>query len=59
MMVRHASLFSQLVAFFNRNKFMNLVAKNKTERYSKGFKSWDLISVIYNSRQTTIKIPEI
>ena len=41
MMVRHASLFSQLVAFFNRNKFMNLVMKNKTERYSKGFKSWD------------------
>jgi hypothetical protein len=41
MMVRHASLFSQLVAFFNRNKFMNLVLKNKTERYSKGFKSWD------------------
>ena len=40
-MVRHASLFSQLIAFFNRNKFKNLVLEHKTERYSKGFKSWD------------------
>jgi len=41
MMVRHASLFSQLLAFFDRNKFKNLVMKHKTEKYSKGFKSWD------------------
>lgn len=48
MMVRHASLFSQLVAFFDRNKFMNLVMKNKTERYSKGFKSWDhFVSMLF------------
>ncbi len=40
-MIRHASLFSQLIAFFNRNKFRNLVLEHKTERYSKGFKSWD------------------
>jgi Transposase DDE domain/Domain of unknown function (DUF4372) len=40
-MVRHASLFSQLLAFFDRNKFENLVMKHKTEKYSKGFKSWD------------------
>ncbi len=40
-MIRHASLFSQLIAFFNRNKFKNLVLEHKTERYSKGFKSWD------------------
>ncbi|MCP4648894.1 MAG: IS4 family transposase [PVC group bacterium] len=40
-MVRHASLFSQLLAFFDRNKFKNLVMKHKTEKYSKGFKSWD------------------
>ena len=40
-MVRQASLFSQLIAFFNRNKFKNLVLAHKTERYSKGFKSWD------------------
>ncbi|MBC8440665.1 MAG: DUF4372 domain-containing protein [Deltaproteobacteria bacterium] len=36
-MIRHASLFSQLIAFFNRNKFKNLVLEHKTERYSKGF----------------------
>ena len=48
MMVRHASLFSQLVGFFDRNKFMNLVMKNKTERYSKGFKSWDhFVSMLF------------
>ena len=40
-MVRYSSLFSQLLAFFDRNKFKNLVLKHKTERYSKGFKSWD------------------
>lgn len=40
-MVRHASLFSQLVALFNRQKFNRLVHKHDTERYSKGFSSWD------------------
>lgn len=48
MMVRHASLFSQLLAFFNRNKFKNLVMKHKTEKYSKGFKSWDhFVSMLF------------
>ena len=40
-MVRHASLFSQLVAIFNRNQFHNLVFRHKAERYSKGYNSWD------------------
>ena len=40
-MVRHASLFSQLVALFNRQKFYELVFMHKAERYSKGFGSWD------------------
>jgi hypothetical protein len=48
MMVRHASLFSQLLAFFDRNKFKNLVMKHKTEKYSKGFKSWDhFVSILF------------
>ncbi|MFH2058103.1 MAG: IS4 family transposase [Pseudomonadota bacterium] len=48
MMVRHASLFSQLLAFFDRNKFKNLVMKHKTEKYSKGFKSWDhFVSMLF------------
>jgi hypothetical protein len=40
-MIRCASLFSQLIAVFNRNQFYRLVIKHKAERYSKGFSSWD------------------
>jgi hypothetical protein len=40
-MVRCASLFSQLIALFNRRKFHELVYKHGAERYSKGYPSWD------------------
>ena len=40
-MVKHASLFSQLIALFNRYQFHSLVVQHKAERYSKGFSSWD------------------
>ncbi len=40
-MVRHASLFSQLVAFFHRSCFHSLAVKHKAEKYSRGFNSWD------------------
>ena len=40
-MVRHSSLFSQVVALFNRQRFYSLVFKHKSEKYSKGFDSWD------------------
>jgi hypothetical protein len=40
-MVKHASLFSQLIALFSRHQFYSLVAKHKAERYAKGFNSWD------------------
>jgi len=40
-MVRHASLFSQLVGLFNRGHFHNLVFRHQAERYAKGFTSWD------------------
>jgi hypothetical protein len=47
-MVRHSSLFSQLVGFFHRYKFHNLVEKHQTEKYSKGFKSWDhFVSMLF------------
>ena len=39
-MVLYASLFSQLVALFNRVQFHSLVYRHKAERYSKGFSSW-------------------
>ena len=34
-MVRHASLFSQLVALFNRGQFLDLVFRHKAECYCK------------------------
>jgi hypothetical protein len=40
-MVRCASLFSQLLAVFNRTGFYHLVAKHGSERYAKGYNSWD------------------
>ena len=40
-MIKHASLFSQLIAVFNRNQFFNLVYQHQSERYTKGFSSWD------------------
>jgi hypothetical protein len=40
-MVRHASLFSQLVALFNRARFAELVYRHQAERFAKGFNSWD------------------
>ena len=40
-MVRCASLFSQLVALFSRPQFYRLVKEHRAERYSKGYSSWD------------------
>jgi hypothetical protein len=40
-MVRHASLFSQLVGLFNRQRFHELVYRHSSDRYAKGFSSWD------------------
>ena len=40
-MVRHASLFSQLITVFDRAKFCELVYRHQAERYSKGFSCWD------------------
>ena len=40
-MVRHASLFSQLVALFDRGQFHGLVFRHKAERYAKAFNSWE------------------
>ena len=39
-MVRHASLFSQLIAVFDRTKFYQLVYRHQSERGAKGFDSW-------------------
>mgnify|MGYP001305241879 CR=1 FL=1 len=39
-MVRHASLFNQLLGVFPRQEFERLVRDIGTERHSKGFSSW-------------------
>jgi hypothetical protein len=40
-MIRCASLFSQLIAIFDRGRFHKLVAKHRAERHAKGFSCWD------------------
>jgi hypothetical protein len=47
-MVRHASLFSQMIALFNRSRFYELVYRHQAERYTKGFSCWDqLVSMLF------------
>jgi hypothetical protein len=47
-MVRHASLFSQLVALFDRKKFYELVYRHQSERFAKKFNSWDhFVSMLF------------
>ena len=40
-MVKYASLFSQLIAIFDRKKFHGLVFRHQAERHAKKFNSWD------------------
>ncbi len=47
-MIRHASLFNQLLEVFPRYEFHSLVRDIGTERYSKGFASWDhLVALLF------------
>jgi hypothetical protein len=47
-MVRHASLFSQLVALFGRKNFYELVYRHQSERFVKKFNSWDhFVSMLF------------
>ena len=40
-MVRTASVFSQLLDLFSRNRFQNAVKARQAERYVKGFTRWE------------------
>jgi hypothetical protein len=40
-MIKHASLFSQLIALFDRQQFHRLVFRHSAERGAKGLSSWD------------------
>jgi len=47
-MVKQASLFSQLIAVFDRKHFYRLVMKHNAQRHSKGFSSWDqFVSMLF------------
>jgi hypothetical protein len=47
-MIRHASLFSQIITVFDRTKFCELVYSHQAERYSKGFSCWDhFVSMLF------------
>jgi len=41
MMLRNASIFSQLLSLINRNNFSRLVKETKAEKGAKGFSCWD------------------
>ena len=40
-MIKHASLFSQLIEMIDRKKFHELVYRHKSERFAKKFNSWE------------------
>jgi hypothetical protein len=47
-MVKHASLFSQLITVFNRHEFHRLVMTHKAEYHAKGFTCWDqFVSMLF------------
>ncbi len=47
-MIRHASLFNQLLQQFPRSDFQKLVNLHKAERNTKGFGSWDqFVSMLF------------
>jgi hypothetical protein len=47
-MVRHASLFSQIIALLNRSRFYEVVYRHQAERYAKGFSCWDqFVSMLF------------
>jgi hypothetical protein len=53
-MLRHASLFSQLIGVFHRGSFHNLVYSHQAERYAKGFSSWDhFVAMLLRSTRTS------
>jgi hypothetical protein len=59
-MVLCASLFSQLVALFNKSQFYHLVRKHRAERYSKGCSSWDhFVAMLFGQSAQAKSLREI
>ncbi len=47
-MVRHASIFSQLIALIDRKKIHGLVYRHSAERFAKRFNSWEhFVSMLF------------
>ena len=47
-MIKAASLFSQLLKYFPKTEFMQLVSKHNAERHAKGFSCWtQLVSMLF------------
>jgi len=48
MILRHASLFSQLLVLFDRPGFYRIVREHRAERFAKHFSSWDhFVSMLF------------
>jgi hypothetical protein len=59
-MVLCASLFSQVVALFNKSQFYHLVRKHRAERYSKGCSSWDhFVAMLFGQSAQAKSLREI
>jgi len=57
-MVKHASLFSQIISIFNRGQFYQLVLKYEAEKHSKGFGCWDQFVAMLFCQLAQDKKPE-
>jgi Domain of unknown function (DUF4372) len=59
-MVRHASLLSQMITLFSRQKFYELVFRHNSERYCKGFNTWDhFVAMLFCQSAQTKSLREI
>ena len=59
-MVRHASLFSQLIALFDRQKFYQLVFRYHPERYAKRLSSQDhFVAMLFCQLAQAMSLREI
>ncbi|MFW5768095.1 MAG: DUF4372 domain-containing protein, partial [Bacteroidota bacterium] len=54
-MIKHASLFSQLIALIDWKKFHELVYQHQSERFAKKFNSWDhFVAMLFCQHKSTL-----
>lgn len=55
-----SSLFSQILSMFSRSEFNDLVTKHQSDKYSKGFSSWDhFVSMLFCQLASAKSLREI